>query len=70
MISVKNALFSFIRDEDGASASEYAVLVALVVVAVAAAVSAFDLENIYETVSTKVIDCVNGAAACAPAAAG
>ena len=70
MKSVNSAFLSFIRDEDGASASEYAVLVALVVVAVAAAVSAFNLEDIYNIVSEKVIDCVKGEATCAPADAG
>lgn len=60
MKSFKSAVLSFIRDEDGASASEYAVLVALVVVAVAAAVAAFDIDTIYETVNTKVTNCVNG----------
>jgi Flp pilus assembly pilin Flp len=50
---------SFLNDESGASASEYAVLVALVVVAVAAAVATFDLDGIYTTVSTKVKACVN-----------
>jgi Flp pilus assembly pilin Flp len=56
--SIKSALVSFVHDEDGASASEYAVLVALVVVAVAAAVSMFNLSNIYQVVSNKVIACV------------
>lgn len=62
MKSFKSAVLSFVRDEDGASASEYAVLVALVVVAVAAAVALFDLGNIYTVVSGKVIDCVNAVA--------
>lgn len=51
----------FCRDESGASASEYAVLVALVVVAVAAAVKLFNLGGIYTTVSDKVTSCVNKA---------
>lgn len=54
----------FIREEDGASASEYAVLVALIIVALAAAISLFNLENIFQTVSAKVIACVNNAAGC------
>lgn len=60
MNALKNALVRFVKEEDGAAASEYAVLVALIVVAVAAAVSLFDLGNIFQTVSAKVIQCVNG----------
>jgi Flp pilus assembly pilin Flp len=62
MKSIGSLTLAVLREEDGASASEYAVLVALVVVAVAAAVSAFNLEDIYETVSGKVINCVNSTA--------
>ncbi len=65
MERVKSAVHSFIADEEGASASEYAVLVALVVVAVAAAVAAFDLDGIYQVVNAKVTACVNGN--CGPA---
>jgi len=60
MKSIKNAFARLVREEDGAAASEYAVLVALIVVAVAAAVKLFDLNNIYTTVANKVISCVNG----------
>lgn len=60
MKSLNNALVRFVKDEDGAAASEYAVLVALIVVAVAAAVKLFNLGNIYTVVSQKVISCVNG----------
>ncbi|MFO1200625.1 MAG: Flp family type IVb pilin [Burkholderiaceae bacterium] len=49
----------FTADEEGASASEYAILVAVVVVVVYAAVRLFDLGNIFTTVSTKVKNCVN-----------
>jgi Flp pilus assembly pilin Flp len=46
-------------DENGASAAEYAVLTALVVVAVAAAIAALDLDVFYG-VRQRVLDCVNG----------
>jgi Flp pilus assembly pilin Flp len=49
------------HEEDGAAASEYAVLVAFIVAAVAAAVALFDLEDIFGTVSGKVITLINGA---------
>ncbi len=60
MKSFKTAVQSFMREEDGASASEYAVLVALVVVAVATAVALFDLGGIFTEVSDKVKECVAG----------
>ena len=59
MKSIKNLFVRLVREEDGAAASEYAVLVALIVVAVAAAVAAFDIDGIYTTVSSKVTGCVN-----------
>lgn len=46
-------------DESGASSSEYAVLTALVVAAVAAAIAIFDL-NVFFGVRDKVLLCVNG----------
>lgn len=60
MKSIKNALMRLIKEEEGAAASEYAVLVALIVVAVAAAVALFDLGGIFTTVSDKVKECVSG----------
>lgn len=60
MESIKNAVVRLAKEEDGAAASEYAVLVALIVVAVAAAVALFNLGGIFTTVSNKVIACVNG----------
>lgn len=50
-----------LKEEDGAAAAEYAILVAFVGAAVAAAVSLFDLGGIYTTVSTKVSTLVNSA---------
>jgi pilus assembly protein Flp/PilA len=38
---------NFIREEEGASAVEYALLVSLIAVAVVAAVSAFDIKGIF-----------------------
>ena len=49
----------FVSDESGASAAEYAVLTAVVVAAVAAAISAFDL-NVFFGVKEKILACVNG----------
>lgn len=63
-MNISRHLSKFYRDESGASASEYAVLVALVVVAVAAAVKLFNLDGIYQVVNNKVVDCVNNAAGC------
>lgn len=60
MKSTQNAFVRLIKEEEGAAASEYAVLVALIVVAVAAAVALFDLGNIFQVVGEKVIQCVNG----------
>jgi Flp pilus assembly pilin Flp len=60
MQAIQNMVHRLVREEDGAAASEYAVLVALIVVAVAAAVALFNLGGIYQTVSTKVTNCVNG----------
>jgi Flp pilus assembly pilin Flp len=50
-----------IREEDGAAASEYAILVAFIAAAVAAAVSLFNLNNIFNTVSSKVVGWINNA---------
>ena len=60
MKALKNALTRFVKEEEGAAASEYAVLVALIVAAVALAVAAFDLGGIFGDVSTKVKGLVNG----------
>ena len=50
------------KEEDGASASEYAILVAFVAVAVAAAVKLFNLNGVFTDLGTKVRNLVNGAA--------
>jgi len=51
---MKALITRLLREEDGAAASEYAILVALIAVAIAAAVSQFNLGDIFTTVSTKV----------------
>lgn len=54
MKQFKNLVMRLVREEEGAAASEYAVLVALVVAAVATAVGLFDLGGIYTSVNTAV----------------
>lgn len=54
MKQIKNLMTRLVREEDGAAAAEYAILVAFVAAAVATAVSAFDLGGIFGDVSTKV----------------
>jgi len=55
------ALFSrLIREEEGAAASEYAVLVAIIIVAIAAAVKLFNLNAIFGTASNQVVNCMDG----------
>lgn len=49
----------FMREEDGAAASEYAILVAFIAAAVALAVAKFDLGGIFEAVGTKVQNLIN-----------
>lgn len=49
----------FLADEEGASASEYAILVAVVVVVVYAALRLFKLDDIFNTVHQRVTNCVN-----------
>lgn len=43
-----------VREEEGAAASEYAILVALIAAAVALAVAEFNLKGIFTAVSEKV----------------
>jgi len=54
MKQLKEMALRLVREEEGAAASEYAVLVALVVAAVATAVGLFDLGGIYTAVNTAV----------------
>ncbi|GAA4411562.1 hypothetical protein [Quisquiliibacterium transsilvanicum] len=52
---------SFAWDEQGAAASEYAIVVAFVAAAIALAVSEFDLNPIFATISSKILAIVSGA---------
>jgi len=59
---MKTLMTRLVREEDGAAASEYAILVAFIAVAVAAAVKLFNLGDIFTTLGTKVKTLVTGAA--------
>lgn len=61
MESIRNLTTRLVREEEGAAAAEYAILVAFIAAAVAAAVAMFDLNGIFETVSNKVKDAVENA---------
>jgi Flp pilus assembly pilin Flp len=50
MTFIKN----FLKDEDGASAVEYAILVALIAAAVFTAVQVFDFNSIFTSANNKV----------------
>ena len=52
MTFIKN----FLKDEDGASAVEYAILVALIAAALAAAGTLVDFASIFNAADTKVIN--------------
>ncbi|MCB1907094.1 MAG: Flp family type IVb pilin [Rhodocyclaceae bacterium] len=45
----------FLRDEDGAAATEYAILAALVASVIAAAVTEFDLTGTYDAVTQAIL---------------
>jgi len=58
----QNSLMNrLIREDDGAAASEYAILVAFIAAAVAAAVALFNLNDIFGTVANKVKALINSA---------
>lgn len=61
MKKLKSLVVRLVREEEGAAAAEYAILVSFVAAAVAAAVSFFDLGNIFTTVSGKVVTLINSA---------
>lgn len=63
MKKMKNLAARFLCEEDGAAASEYAILVAVIVVAVYAAVKLFDINGIFTTVNGKVNNCVTATGA-------
>jgi len=54
------ALRTFIDDESGDSAVEYAVLVAVVATVVFVAVKQFDLNGVFTSAADKAKACVNG----------
>jgi len=55
------ALFSrLLQEEEGASASEYAVLVAVIAVAIAGAVSVFNMGGIFSMVRNTILNCMSG----------
>ncbi|MCB1907093.1 MAG: Flp family type IVb pilin [Rhodocyclaceae bacterium] len=54
MKSMKNLIVRLVREEEGAAATEYAILAALIASAVALAVAAFDLDGIFTDVSTHI----------------
>ena len=58
---IKSLFTRLVREEEGAAASEYAILVAVVAVVVFAAVKVFNLNGIFTAVNTKVTGCVNAA---------
>lgn len=60
MKTLADSLVRFAREDEGAAAAEYAVLVALIVISVAVAVEAFNLGGfggIYDLVRNKVLAC-------------
>lgn len=61
MKTLNELMVRLAREEDGAAASEYAILVAFIAVAVAAAVQLFDLGDIFGTLGAKVKGLVDGA---------
>ena len=54
MKKIQSVMSRLLREEDGAAAAEYAILVAAVAAAVSVAVTKFNLSGIFTSVSTKV----------------
>lgn len=63
MNMVRSLFLRLVREEEGAAASEYAILVAFIAAAVAAAVGFFNLGGIYTQVSANVLGWINNAPA-------
>lgn len=61
MKSIMMSIKRFARDEEGASASEYAILVAVLAAIIFVAVSQFDLNGIFNAAGSKVKGCINAA---------
>jgi len=60
MRSIQHTARRLLREEEAASAVEYAIVVAFVAAAISAAVSQYDLGNIFVTIVTKVQSIVSG----------
>lgn len=61
MQSIKNLFIRLVDEESGASASEYAVLTAFIVAAVAVAVPLFGLDDVFTTLNANVTGWMNTA---------
>ena len=55
MESMKNLMGRLVREEDGAAASEYAILVAVIAALIAVAVQQFNLGGIFKAAADNVI---------------
>jgi Flp pilus assembly pilin Flp len=60
MNTMTHRLRGLVHEDDGAAASEYAVLLAILIVSITAAVSLFNIGDAYRAVTAKVQQCVNG----------
>lgn len=58
----RHSIARFAADEFGASATEYAILVAVIAGLALAAIRIFELNNVFNVSSLKVNNCVNAAA--------
>jgi Flp pilus assembly pilin Flp len=58
---IQETFHRLVTEEDGAAASEYAILVAFIAVAVALAVALFGLDTIFEGLGAKVQSLIDGA---------
>ena len=58
---IKERVTQFKRDERGASAIEYAVMAAVLIIAIAAAVGFLDLDTVFGGLSTSVQNATPGA---------
>lgn len=53
---ISKGITKFRKDEDGASAIEYAIMAALLIVAIIAAVELLDLQGIFTNINTSIND--------------
>ena len=61
MDSIKNAVVTFSREEDGAQVVEYALIIAVVSIALVVALSALTADGGgFGTFITRVVDCLTG----------